>query len=187
MRAIESIYVAVLLLLFVLPLIGHAQNSSPECVVYTARFGVGHGEREVPLWLTNRTLSWPNEPFWTEGTIRDFLPDLPDEMVSDFMERNRESGPLPCLPRIARPVYVVTPKAVADFPDRAGHRPFFQVDPRVDDVWSVSHVGFNAAGDQALLHTMRVCGSRCGGDALVHLARRAGEWELVVVRVILQY
>jgi hypothetical protein len=187
MRGIEWSAATILLLLLFPPLSGHTQDGRDECAVYTALFAKAIGEREAPLWLTDRTLSWPNEPFWTENTIREFFPELPDEMVSDFLQKNAESGPLPCLPRLPQPVFVVTAAAVADFHEHAGHRPFFQVDPQVDAVWSVSRVGFNATGDQALVHDMAVCGSRCGGDALVHLVRRAGKWEVVVARTILQY
>lgn len=160
----------------------------PECAVYEALLAVAERDHDAPAWLRATTLRWSGDWPYSRSEIDASFPDLDEDLVEDFIERNLEAGPLPCHPEISgKNVYLVTEEAVSELDRRAQGRAFVLTDPNVSGVRSFSRVGFNAAEDEALLHDSFLCGARCGWGGLVHLRRENGRWSVVLARTLIQY
>lgn len=116
--------------------------------------------------------STPTDTFYVRDSTRSYLdigqnivlrllrpmPDVSDDMVDSYVGRNSESLSL-LSERFAtgRPVVVT-----------GSTRGMLTV--------TFSRVGFNADMTEAVVHTGRRCGSRCGGGFMMRLSYVDGEW-----------
>jgi hypothetical protein len=141
------------------------------------------------LVVVDSTRKW--EPWWpdsiTDGGLRDLevMSGVSRDLAEDFIAANRSSHRIPAAIPAKRPL---TPVRRASLPFFRTTKPdfseeawtaFYRKHPGSGGFQSLSAVGYDRAGNTALVSYDLVCGDLCGHGLLVVLERRNGGWEIV--------
>ena len=133
----------------------------------------------------------PRTPYETlAGFVAEFteLPAVDTATVRNFEQRTRQRRTLSALTHLnlAIPVTLADRKKLIALPrtDAALYwREFYKVYPESGGLIELSGIGYNAAGDVAILAVDDGCGELCGSGMLVVVRRLAGVWKVATIKV----
>jgi hypothetical protein len=117
-----------------------------------------------------------------EQLPRAFGQDLEIGVLSDYLEHNKDRGPLSKSIPTGLPQSWLSDaerEALFDIKGRDGWESFYARYPDAGGIMAFSRVGFNEKRDRALLYSTISCGSLCGTGHYFLLKRDSGKWVLL--------
>lgn len=111
-----------------------------------------------------------------------FGQDLNMGMLNDYLERNKDRGPLSkSIPTDLSKSWLsdVERKALFTNKKQDGWKTFYAKFPGAGGIMSFSRVGFNEKRDRALLYSEISCGWLCGTGHFHLLKKESGKWALI--------
>jgi hypothetical protein len=109
------------------------------------------------------------------------------DTIQDFVQKSCSAGPLSRTFHTDFPHAFINPNTVffdiVPF-DRTGQKDFQQTFPGASGIISLSHVGFDASLQEAIISTSFICSSLCGTGRLYILRKKQGRWEVISSPVV---
>ena len=116
------------------------------------------------------------------------MPQAPESLVSNFLERNRTDVPLDAaLFRARRPVQLTGDPALERAMDAQKSGEEFPASAPAHGVLTLSRVGYSPDGARAAVHVLAYCGPLCGGGEMLVLERVGRTWIVLAKRQTVQY
>ncbi len=150
----------------------------------------GEGPKPTALVFLDTTVQYPcltgrPEECATatrESLTRTFGQDLEVDLLNDYLENNKDRGPL------SKSIPTDLPKSwLSDVEEEAlfkskkhdGWKTFYAKFPGAGGIMAFSRVGFNEKRDRALVYSQIDCGWLCGTGHYHLLKRESGKWVLI--------
>ncbi len=109
--------------------------------------------------------------------MRKKLPQLTDELSSDFEARNKEQQALKSFLKIStKYVFISRPEIEKIFNNEKGWDKFYAKFPRSAGIITISRVGFNPQKDLALVYAGRQSHWTAGAGYSIVLKKEKGDW-----------
>lgn len=126
---------------------------------------------------TANPVSRPFSPSDAARFMRNYHPELGDEIWSDFTTKNEKPSLLERrLTLSVKYVFISTQELQSIFSDSSGWDDFYAKYPGSQGVLTLSRVGFNKAKDTAVLYAANQFGGDGGEGNMVLLKKSAGRW-----------
>lgn len=162
------------------------EASTEEYAVYSAVIQAMFVKENVKtIVIAKQTTFYDYKSIWQkpEDYTRVMLEQLRPislDTVKDFERANKEQSELSAKLNLTvkyvlldRQLPTNTPEAYAE-----RWRSFYEKYPNSPGIVSLSRVGFNASGDQAIVYVANTCGGLCGKGYYVLLTESSGSWKI---------
>jgi hypothetical protein len=143
--------------------------------------------RPKPIVALNRTRSISSDYFVDENLanrLRKNLPEASGEVIAAFEKLQNESAEVKIPDRLIRHEFKIVVISRTQLDKIFSNQPikewpsFYKAFPGSSGFFSVSRVGFDAAGNQALFYVEHVCGGLCGTGTMVLMKFDWGSWRV---------